>query len=493
MVDVVASVFATDPDRVVQRARMATLAGADWIELRLDRWPIDESLVDVLGGIRLPVLVACRTKRDGGGFAGTIADRRALLERAIEAGAAGVDVEDWETWTPRPGRGLRVVVRSHHNFTGVTSDLPDLRDRLLATGATHAKIAVTAHDLADAAPVLDLMAATDHDRSPTIAFAMGRTAAPTRVLSALLGAPFVYGSIADGEATAPGQIPVSELLGLYDVKSFGPSTSLFGLLGNPALQSSGPWLHNRALRRLGVQGVYLPFETSRPEAVLAMLPRRRLRGMSVTAPFKQTMVAACHRLEGAAAEIGAVNTLTFDAGGIVVGHNTDHAGVLLPLQRARASLPPEPPGAKAAVLGAGGAARAAVLALRELHYDVTILARTLDGIRDFAKRHECRLAACRADVLHALDPVVVVHATPVGGLADPTQRLLPEWQPRRGTLVFDMVYRPRTTRLLRDVLTAGGRVVRGEEMFLAQAAAQIERFVGRTLPEAELRLFLPAS
>jgi 3-dehydroquinate dehydratase/shikimate dehydrogenase len=132
--------------------------------------------------------------------------------------------------------------------------------------------------------VLELLRQTDQAERPTVAFAMGKTAWPTRVLAAAMGAPFVYGSIEPGEETAPGQPSVALLAGLYRVHGLGPETRFYGVLGNPALGSFGPWLHNRAFRRLEHDGVYLPFETSRPEAVLAMLPRARLGGLSVTAP-----------------------------------------------------------------------------------------------------------------------------------------------------------------------------------------------------------------
>lgn len=487
MAEIIASILVRDVDATLQRARQAATAGADWIELRLDRWPLSATLDTLIQELPLPAIVTCRTPRDGGEFAGTLAERRELFERALAAGAVGIDLEDWEAWRPQRTGKLRLVIRSHHNLTGVTPDLAGVRDRLLAQDAQLAKIACVAHDLADAAPILDLLAATEQAREPTVAFALGKTAWPTRVLGALLGARLVYGSVQEGEETGPGQIPVSLLAGLYDVRALGPGTALFGLLGNPALHSLGPWLHNRALRRLEAEAVYLPFETSRPEVVLAMLPRRRLRGLSVTAPFKKKLAAHCHRLDGAAATAGVVNTITYDAGGMVVGHNTDVPGIQRALQDA--GFPARAPGARAAVLGAGGSARAAALALRELGCAVTIFARSLEAIRDFARRAEMPLANLRADLLRDLDPRVVVHATPVGTNA-PDERILPDWSPRAGCFVLDLVYRPQRTRLLRDAEQAGAIPVSGLAAFLAQAEAQLELFTGQSLPAADLARFV---
>jgi shikimate dehydrogenase/3-dehydroquinate dehydratase type I len=485
MAEIVASIQLRDAAETIRLARRAAQAGADWLELRLDSWPVEAPLEGLFAALPLPAIVTARLPRDGGTFSGTLAERRRLLEHALAAGAQGLDLEDWETWEPEP-KELRLEIRSHHNLTGVTPDLPQLRDRLLRRRGTLAKVVVTAHELADAAPVLDLLAAADQRTEPTVAFALGGSAWPTRILSALLGAPLVYGCIEEGEATAPGQPPIAMLAGLYDVHERSRATQVFGLLGNPALHSLGPWLHNRALRRLGVDGVYLPFESARPEAIVHMLPRRRLRGLSVTAPFKQSLVPLCHRLDAAATAAGAVNTLTFAAGSVVVGHNTDVVGVRRALELAGHAPSRRP----AAVLGSGGSARAAALALRDLGHPVTVFARSLDGAREFARRERVTLAGLRADLLRDLDPQVVVHCTPLGGPGHEGERILPAWKPRSGCVVLDLVYRPRTTRLLAEAAAAGATPVSGLWAFVAQAAAQIELFTGERLDEQELMRFL---
>jgi len=281
---------------------------------------------------------------------------------------------------------------------------------------------------------------------------------------------------------------VELLAGLFRARTIGAGTVTFGLLGNPALQSLGPWLHNRAFRRLGLDAVYLPFETSRPEAVVAMLQGLRLRGLSITAPHKGAMLAHCHRLDEDAVASGAVNTITFDAHGMTVGHNTDVAGVSAALQGA-AVKPGE--GRNAAVLGTGGAARAGAVALLRLGYQVTMLGRSPDALREFASPRGIQLASLSERVLGEKKPAVLLHATPVGGVGrDPEERLLPGWRPSAGALVLDMVYQPRWTRLLRDMAAAGATVVPGIEMFLAQAAAQVRLFGGREIDVATLRQFV---
>ncbi len=502
MADIIATVFAESPDGARRMASRAAMAGADWIELRLDYLAAHLDLRALIGAIGLPVIATCRTPREGGAFRGTLADRREVLQRALAGGAVGIDLEDWEEWqpTPRP----RLCIRSYHNLVDAGSDLAERRDALLAMGADVAKIVVTAPDLADAAPVLELMAATDQIASPTVAFAMGRAASITRVLSCALGAPYVYasadavsarpssvGGAEPDAASALGQLPVERVHGIYGVRTLSSSTLLFGLLGNPANHSLGPWLHNRAFRHLEIDAVYVPLETARPEALVASLPRRRLRGLSVTAPFKESIARGCHHLDLAAQATGAVNTVLFDAHGQVRGCNTDVHGVRVALAEAGLTAAPRQ-GMNAAVLGSGGGARAAAVVLQELGFRVTLLARSLDPVRAFARARDIQLASLRAEVLTQTNPLVVVHATPVGSSGGPLagERVLPEWTPARGTFVLDMVYRPVLTPLLLAARAHDAIPVSGLSMFLAQAREQVRLFTGLEVETAVLRGFL---
>jgi 3-dehydroquinate dehydratase/shikimate dehydrogenase len=490
MAQIVASLFAESREQTLRAASKAAMAGADWLELRLDRWPRNQDLVPLFSGLRLPALVACRTPEDGGQFRGTLAERRELLAAALDAGAQGIDLEGWESWAPPAGKTrVRLRIRSFHSFTGVPKELAEIRDKLHAHPGQIAKIVVTAHDLADAAPVVDLLAHTDQRTQPTVAFAMGRTAWPTRILAAAQGAPLVYGRVDDAdEETAPGQPPVALLRGLFRAHELSPATQVFGLLGNPALQSLGPWLHNRAFRRCGLDAVYLPFETSHPEAAVAMLRRCGLRGLSVTAPHKGVMASRCRQLDADAQQADAVNTVLFDDAGGALGANTDVAAVVGALGTAGVVAGD---GHKAAVLGAGGAARAGALALLRLGFRVTMLARSLEPARAFAAARGVQLASLSEQVLDELQPAVVVHATPVGSVGrDPEERLVPGWKPKAGCVVLDMVYQPRRTRLLRDAAACGAKTVEGLAMFLCQAAAQSRLFTGKGLPPDQLAAFL---
>lgn len=488
MAQIVASVFAESPEQVARDGVRAAMASADWLELRLDRWPAGADLTRALAAVPLPVLVACRTPEAGGQFRGTHQERRQLLLAALDAGAQGLDLELGEPALVTPARPrLRLSIRSFHSFTGVPKELPALHAQLHHQPGVVGKLVVTAHDLADAAPVLELLQGLDPREQPTVAFAMGRTAWPTRILAAMLGAPLVYGCLDAASATADGQLPVALLAGLYRVRELGTGTALYGLLGNPALSSLGPWLHNRAFRRLGHDGIYLPFETSRPAAVLGMLPRRNLRGLSVTAPHKEAVAQLCHQLGEEATACGVVNTVLAEPHGLLTGHNTDVVGVRAALASAGVAAGS---GRQAVVLGAGGAARAAAFALQQLGFEVLMLGRSLEPARSFAKARGIALGSLSRDLPDAVAPAVVVHATPLGGPGHEGERPVPQWVPKPGTVVLDMIYQPRWTPLLTAAAAAGAVVVHGAEMFLAQAAAQLRWFTGRELPVEVLRSFL---
>lgn len=492
MAQIVASVFAETPGQVLAAAKAAAMDGADWLELRLDLWPATHDLPALLRAVPLPVLVACRRPEDGGMYRGTSAERRALLTAAIGAGAQGLDLEIDEPWVPPlGGTRLRLVVRSFHSLTGVPRQLDEIVARLRSFPSTVAKLVVTAHDLADAAPIQRLLAATDQVQHPTVAFAMGRTAWPTRILAAMHGAPLVYGSVAGQRSTAPGQLPVTLLAGLYRVASLGPRTELYGLFGNPALHSLGPWLHNRVFRRLGRDAVYLPFETARPHDVLAMLPADRLRGWSVTAPFKEVLAEACQRLAPSAEATGVVNTTVGENHGMRAGHNTDVAGVIEALQTAEVGTGH---GRLGAVLGTGGAARAGAVALRELGFAVAMLGRSHDRVGAFAAATGVQLAEFSAAALRRLEPAVILQATPLGSRGgDESVRPLPDYRFAPGTVVLDMVYQPRWTRFLVDARRDGAVPIPGAAMFLGQARAQVRLFTGAELPVATLRELLAGS
>ena len=190
-------------------------------------------------------------------------------------------------------------------------------------------------------------------------------------------------------------------------------------------------------------------------------------------------MACLDEIDPVAQAIGAVNTVVF-CGGRSTGYNTDWLGIRGPLIHRQ--------GATAAVLGAGGAAAAAVYALRDLGMEVTILARNPEKARPFAKRFSCPVISLSR--FSSIRPDLVVNTTPVGMHPD-TNTPVPIEDLRPGMTVFDLVYAPEETPFILGARGRGCDVITGSELFVLQAAAQFRLFTGIAAPPQLLRSLLP--
>jgi len=337
------------------------------VELRLDLYPS----IDVGSAVRAcgkPVVACVRRARDGGRWEAPEPARAALLARA--RGAAYVDLELDADPSLAPA-GLRRIV-SFHDLAGVPDDLDAVFERCLLRGADLVKIAATPASAAEAFRLLDL---------PSAGIGMGSFGAFTRAL-----APLTYCA---REPIAPGMPTPEDLFDLYDVRRIGPRTALYGVAGDPVEHSKSPALHNPALRRDGIDAVYLPFRVSRLAEFWPAFLAHGGRGLSVTAPLKREAAALATRPDDDVRECGAANTLLADG----CAHNTDLRAFLELLPRGATD---------ALVMGAGGAARAAVVALRRLGHRVHV----------FARRRE-EAAALGTPVGSPRPFPIVVNATPL--------------------------------------------------------------------------------
>ena len=253
-----------------------------------------------------------------------------------------------------------------------------------------------------------------------------------------------------------------------------------GVCGWPVAHSLSPQMHNAALAHEGLDDwryTRLPLPPERFEETVRALPARGFRGVNVTIPHKEAALALADEATPAAAEIGAANTLTFGPGGAVHADNTDAPGLL-------EALGEDPAGRRALVLGAGGAARAAVYALTRAGADVAVWNRTPERAQALCD------ALGAAYVSSPVQAEIVVNATSVG-LHDPdaTFKALPLTADDVGaeSCVVDMVYRPGGTVLLQAAAAWGARTVDGVELLIAQGAASFERWTGRSAPRTAMR------
>ncbi len=281
-----------------------------------------------------------------------------------------------------------------------------------------------------------------------------------------------------------------------DRLTISPRTQLCAVIGNPIEHSLSPAIHNAAFAALGLDFVYLAFRVEDLPAVMAgMRALPSFRGMSVTIPHKIEVLGLVDEVAPVDRAIGSINTVVRD-GDRLLGFGTDGPGALKALTDAGVSLD----GKEVLMLGAGGAARAVAFTLawqtplRTLAM-LDINAPLLDGLAADLRagtRAEIAPAALTPDTLAAAmaRADVVIHCTPIGMFPKVDASLVPAELFRPEQVVFDIVYTPLETRLLRDAKARGCTTVPGVEMFLNQAVLQFERFAGAPAPVAVMRQVL---
>lgn len=443
---------------------------ADVVELRLDCLePQDVSAaVSDLSTFLCPVILTFRPSEQGG-YRDLSRDERLAFWKTQAARCDEVwwDVEGDLARDLSPDWSRAIV--SHHDFSGVPSDLQTIYERLAQTPAQVIKIAVQANEIVDCIPMFELIDRARGEGREVIAIAMGNAGIATRVLGPSRGGFLTYGSMDEDSATAPGQVNARKLRSLYNIDAINSETMVCGLVGQPAMHSVSPHIHNAAFAHEGVNGVYLPFEVTDVKSFVKRMvhPLTRelnwnLRGLSVTAPHKQTVMDCLDWIEPETREIGAVNTVVVERDRLL-GYNTDVAGFIDPLHKRMGSLD----GKAVAIIGAGGAARAAVWALKKEGANVMVF------VRDVSKvNFPCKPLASASFKEYDL----VVNATPV---APVTQEQL-----SGARLVYDLVYNPIETQLIKEAREAGCETLGGLEMLVAQAKFQFELWTAKKPSEA---------
>jgi 3-dehydroquinate dehydratase/shikimate dehydrogenase len=441
------------------------------------------------------VIATCRLKDNGGRFAG---NRAAALEVLLKAAAVGFQLVDIELESieklPKTTIGqLReagaAVLISHHDFAA-TKDLDGIYKRIKPFAPDYIKIVPTAKTLADNLTLMHFLErVADESNATVVANCMGEPGIISRVLGLRAGSAFTFAAASVGEETAPGQIAARTLIETFRVDQVDAATKIYGVAGNPVKSSLSPLMMNTAFRRETVNAVYLALQTSKADDLFKLVKDVPIQGLSVTMPLKQSIIPMLERTDPLSQKIGAVNTVLRAQDGKFYGFNTDVAGIVQPLER-RLSLNK----AKVLVIGAGGAARAAVFGCRDKGAEVWVLNRTSETAQKLARQSGAKTIKRDAVVKTQFD--IIINATPIGmagnaGKGIPTSPL--EANELNTRLVFDLVYNPIETPLLRLARQKGIAVITGVEMFVQQGARQFEIWTGKPAPEEEmLRVVLHA-
>ncbi len=498
----------------------ALSAGAEMLELRTDYLPqlSPDSVAGLIAqaraarGAPVPIIVTCRDQQEGGARAYPEEVRLDALLAAVAAGAEFVDCE-YATFT-RPGNAERIraarsahpncrLILSAHDFQGPFGNIRRLyREIQDACPEAVPKLVYTARHINECFDAFDLLHDTGGDR---IVLCMGEAGLISRLLAKKLGGLVTFASLDEQAATAPGQLTIATVKGLYRYDTIDADTELFGVIGDPVGHSLSPAIHNACFADLKLNKLYLPLHVAGKQEELfqfldAVVARGwlDLHGFSVTIPHKENLLAWVHTREyyGPCDVVahfgGAANTLIIGWGEPPAPskqewctqpwtsvQNTDWSGALAAITQGMGIHPEDLANMPVAVVGAGGVARSIVVGLLDAGANVTVYNRTLKRARDFVAELEWDCQAAGLDALAHLDAKLLINCTSVGMYPNVDATPVPAEYIKPDMTVFDTIYNPAETLLLKQAKAKGARTINGITMFVNQAAAQFQLFTGQ--------------
>ena len=471
--------------QVMAEHRHLVEQGAQLVEIRLDYIRRQVNLKRLFRDRGCPVIVTCRRLEDQGKWEGSEESRLMLLRAAIAEGVEYVDLEaDVADQIPIYGKTKRII--SLHNFRDTPENLEEIHARLAQLDADVVKIATMANEPHDNVRMLQLVR---NSKIPTVGICMGEIGIPSRILAGKFGAPFTYATFHHERTLAPGQLDYWQMRDTYHYDAINAETRVYGYIADPIGQSIVPIVHNAAFRALGINSVCVPFRVPREYLTDFLQDTRELdlHGLSVGVPHRNALLRSLSKLDKAACGIGAINTVSFHDDRTTYGYNTDYRAAMSALVRAAGPREENPLGGKRAlVLGAGTVAKAVVYGLRQLNVDVVITSRSLDSARRLADATDSR--AVEWDSRYSVKIDILCNCTPVGMHPNVDDSPYAIGQLRRSWLVFDAVYNPEQTLLIKEARVRGCRVVTGVDLFIRQVALQFKFFTEQEPPVDVMRL-----
>jgi len=473
-----------DPAQLLESAQREAESNESFLEFRLDYLNRPEQGIEIIRSILdhhpgCAILATCRRHQNHGRFNGSVEDQIRILEASSAAGAQAVDVEietaEMAIERLPPLRENAKLIVSYHNFEG-TPHLDQVMKRMARVSADAYKIVTTARKPSDCGRILTL--ARSNPRIPMVVLAMGESGFPTRVLSTSFSGLYTYAAPASTQGTSAGQVSAQSLRRLYRIDKLSKASKVYGVIADPVRHSISPAVHNRAFQARRLDAVYLPFLVAPPQLkdFMELANALPVTGFSVTIPHKQKILRYVDTVDPLARRIGAVNTVWRKAGKWR-GANTDAAGVTVPLSRHL-----RPAKSKILIIGNGGAARGAACALLDAGAKVTLTGRNPDRVRALAKASGAEPLVREQVAKHHFD--AVVHATPIGMFPHVEGCFFEGEIP--ADIVFDLVYNPIETTLIRRAKEQKKTVIPGIEMFIEQAVRQFEIWTGETAPRSAM-------
>jgi 3-dehydroquinate dehydratase/shikimate dehydrogenase len=512
-------------DQALERVKDALSAGARMLELRTDYlgYLSGDSVASLVAQVRdlvpprVPIIVTCRDPREGGAKPYPLDLRVEVLLAALNAGADFIDFEYANFLQAENERKFRAVLASRpksrlilsaHDFGARFTDIRRLyRDIRAACPDAIPKLVYTARHIDDCFAAFDLLHETGPER---VVLGMGEAGLISRILAKKFGSFVTFASLDERAATAPGQLTIGTLKGLYRYDSIDADTELFGVIADPVGHSLSPAIHNACFAEKGMNRLYLPLlvqggprEFNEFLGNVLARPWLGFRGFSVTIPHKHSALEFVRGqggfLEPLAEKIGAVNTLVIGwqrqaklADGLdvnrevpieagrerrICAYNTDYAGALDAITAGMGVERKDLRGMPVAVVGAGGVSRAIVAGLTDAGAKVTIYNRTVERAEALAAEFGCEAAGLER--LSQMNARLLVNCTSIGMYPHVDATPVPPECLKPDMTVFDTVYNPAETLLLKQARAQGAQTIDGITMFVNQAAAQFHLFTGQ--------------
>jgi 3-dehydroquinate dehydratase/shikimate dehydrogenase len=505
-------ITADSPAGGVKQAKAALDKGAQMLELRSDYLKnltpdLAEQLIKPIKegiGRDVGLIFTCRDPEEGGKNDYPAQLRVNVLERAI---SCGVDFVDCEYRNYAGGifkeriddalsqaESCRLIL-SAHNFEAPFEDLEALAGAIKETNSRAVpKLVYKARHINDCFAGYDLLSGWgDKD---IILLCMGEAGVISRILAGKFGSMVSFASIDPESASAPGQVTIDELKNVYQFDKINKDTAIYGVIASPVGHSMSPVLHNSCFDKAGLDKVYVPLlveggQEQFDEFINNILqrPQMRFKGFSVTLPHKENALnfvkSGGGYVEPLTEKIGVSNTLIIGESGDLAAYNTDYKGAMDAIMSGMGVGEKDMKGVKASVLGAGGVARAIVAGLVDLGAKVKIYNRTVEKAERLAEEFECEYAGL--DKLAEIDAELIVNCTSLGMSPNTETTALPAEYIKLGMAVFDTVYNPVETLLLKNAGKAGAKVIDGLSMFVNQAAEQFELFTDENADKEFMR------
>jgi 3-dehydroquinate dehydratase/shikimate dehydrogenase len=478
------AVVGEDPSNIIDRAE-SLVRDNPFMEFRLDYLSHPAAGLPKLKHFldlhpEATVIATCRRAVNGGKFKGSAAAQLELLTKAAATGFQLVDLELQSAAILKAGELTELkdkvgVILSYHDFKA-TKKLEDIFAGMKKYPADFYKVVSTATTLYDNVQMMKFLQAHSAQYE-MVGLCMGEQGIISRVLGVRAGSIFTFGSATRGEETAPGQATAADLRDTYRIEMVDAATQVYGVAGDPVSNSMSPIMMNTAFRRETVNAVYVALHAKTLKDLLSCVNDIPLRGLSITLPYKQDIVGVLSNSDALTRQIGACNTVVRAQDGKLYGFNTDVAGVVVPLEQ-RMTLQD----AKILIVGAGGVARAAAFGLKNKGAAVFITNRTPEHGQTLARQAKAKYMK-RADVAKSSFDVII-NATPVGMGGNRQSPL--EDKELNTKYLFDLVYVPAETKLMKMARAKNIEVIPGLEMFVQQGARQFEIWTGKPSPMAEM-------